>query len=148
MHSGSWWRKRCRRREWPMFNPKREETVYVKPDQHWCAYEGSSGENPEKWGQAHMGLSEHYDAILGCLWNWCREELYTGRHREALPCYYLSCILVLSFLDRIAFPELRDVFSTWKHCVLYLSHGNICLLQTGHKALLICAGKRLLKKHL
>ena len=35
-------------------------------DEHWNRFKGNVGETSERWGGAHMGLSEHIDTIL----NW------------------------------------------------------------------------------
>ena len=46
----------------------RSRTICVQPGKYWHCFEGNLGETAERWGRAHMGLSEHYDAIFS--WNW------------------------------------------------------------------------------
>ena len=37
---------------------------HCQSDEHWNRFRGDIGETFERWGGAHMGFSEHIDAIL------------------------------------------------------------------------------------
>ena len=45
-------------------DPSRSRTICVKPDKYWHCFEGNLGETAERRGEARIGLSERYDAIL------------------------------------------------------------------------------------
>ena len=59
-------------RKRPTFHPLKSETICVQPDKHCHCFEGNFGETAERQGGVHIGLSEHYDAILSWNWNWIR----------------------------------------------------------------------------
>ena len=44
--------------------PSEVRNDQCSPDKHWHYFECNLGETAERQGEAHMGLSERYDAIL------------------------------------------------------------------------------------
>ena len=56
--------KRSGERKWPTFHPPRSGAICAQPDPHWPCFESNPWGTAERRSGAHMGLSEHYHAIL------------------------------------------------------------------------------------
>ena len=82
-------------RERPTFCPPRSGTTCVQPDKHWHCFEDNLGVIAERRGEARMGLSERYDAILSRNWNWAETD--ASRTHEWFHCLTGSALVEFLF---------------------------------------------------